>query len=79
MDTRYSPEQLELRAATAALASDLGPHTVADLDDRARQAKLSAAGTDALDEEALARLVTRDSMVGVGVAGAVPTPREGAK
>jgi alkylation response protein AidB-like acyl-CoA dehydrogenase len=47
VDTRYSPEQLELRAATAALASDLGPHTVAALSDRARQAKLAAAGTDA--------------------------------
>ena len=47
MDTRYSPEQLELRAATAALASDLGPATVADLDDRARQTKLAAAGADA--------------------------------
>jgi alkylation response protein AidB-like acyl-CoA dehydrogenase len=47
VDTRHSPEQLELRAATAALASDLGPSSVADLDDRARQAKLAAAGADA--------------------------------
>jgi alkylation response protein AidB-like acyl-CoA dehydrogenase len=47
VDTRYSPEQLELRAATAALASDLGPNTVSDLDDRVRQAKLAAAGADA--------------------------------
>ena len=34
-------------------------------------------GTDALDEEALARLVTRDAMIGVGVprAGGDPAPR----
>ena len=36
-------------------------------------------GTDALDEEALAQLVTRDSMIGVGVAGAAPAPREEAR
>jgi nitrile hydratase len=36
-------------------------------------------GTDALDEEALARLVTRDAMIGVGVPGAVPAPREDAR
>ena len=35
MDTRYSAEQLELRSATAALLADLGPRTVADLDDDA--------------------------------------------
>ena len=33
-------------------------------------------GTEALDEEALARLVTRDAMIGVGVPGAAPAPRE---
>ena len=43
MDTRYSPEQLDLRAATAALLADLGPRTVVDLDDRDRQAKLASA------------------------------------
>ena len=43
MDTRYSTEQLELRSATAALLADLGPRTVADLDDTARQARLAAA------------------------------------
>ena len=43
MDTRYSTEQRELRAATAALLADLGPRTVADLDDTARQARLAAA------------------------------------
>jgi len=47
MDNRYSPEQLALRTATAALASDLGPRTVEDLDDGARRAKLTAAGADA--------------------------------
>ena len=36
-------------------------------------------GTDALDEEALAQLVTRDSMIGVGVPGAAPAPREEAR
>jgi nitrile hydratase len=36
-------------------------------------------GTDALDEEALARLVTRDAMIGVGVPGATPAPREDAR
>ena len=33
-------------------------------------------GTDALDEEALAQLVTRDSMIGVGVPGAAPALRK---
>ena len=37
MDTRYSPEQVELRSATAALLADLAPRTVADLDDEGRQ------------------------------------------
>ena len=31
-------------------------------------------GTDALDEEALAQLVTRDAMIGVGVASAANAP-----
>ena len=44
MDTRYSPEQVELRSATAALVADLGPRTVVDLDDGARQARLAEAG-----------------------------------
>ena len=43
MDTRYSPEQLELRSATAALLADLGPRTVADLDDDGRRARLTKA------------------------------------
>ena len=34
------------------------------------------AGTEALDEEALARLVTRDAMIGVGKAGAAQAPAE---
>ena len=34
------------------------------------------AGTEALDEEALARLVTRDAMIGVGEAGAAQAPAE---
>jgi Acyl-CoA dehydrogenase, C-terminal domain len=43
VDTRYSTEQVELRAATAALLADLGPKTVADLDDERRRARLAAA------------------------------------
>ena len=34
---------------------------------------------DALDEEGLAQLVTRDSMIGVGVPSAAPAPREEAR
>ena len=33
-------------------------------------------GTDALDEEALAQLVTRDAMIGVGVLSAASAPRK---
>jgi nitrile hydratase len=33
-------------------------------------------GTEALDEEALAQLVTRDAMVGIGVVSAPNAPRE---
>jgi alkylation response protein AidB-like acyl-CoA dehydrogenase len=47
VDTRYSPEQVELRSATAAMVADLGPRTVVDLDDRDRQARLAAAGASA--------------------------------
>ena len=47
VDTRYSPEQLELRSATAALLADLGPRTVADLDDDGRRARLSKAAESA--------------------------------
>ena len=43
MDTRYSPEQLELRSATAAMLADLGPRTTADLDDTGRRARLAKA------------------------------------
>ena len=37
------------------------------------------AGTEALDEEALAQLVTRDAMIGVGEAGAALAPPEEAQ
>ena len=47
MDTRYSDEQLALRSATAALLADLGPRTVADLDDTTRQARLAKAADSA--------------------------------
>ena len=47
MDTRYSSEQVALRSATAALLADLGPRTVADLDDGTRSARLAAAAASA--------------------------------
>ena len=47
MDTRYSDEQLALQSATAALLADLGPRTVADLDDAGRRARLAKAGDSA--------------------------------
>jgi len=43
VDTRYSPEQLELRRSTAALVDDLGPRTVDDLDDTVRRGRLADA------------------------------------
>ena len=47
MDTRDTPEQAELRRAARRLASELGPATVADLDDGARAGRLAAAVHDA--------------------------------
>ena len=43
MDARLSPEQRELRAAAARLADDLGPHSVLDLSDDGRVARLEKA------------------------------------
>ena len=43
VDTRYSPEQLELRRSAAALVDDLGPRTVDDLDDAVRRGRLADA------------------------------------
>jgi hypothetical protein len=43
VDTRDTPEQAELRRAARRLALDLGPSTVAGLDDGARAARLAAA------------------------------------
>jgi Acyl-CoA dehydrogenase, C-terminal domain len=43
MDARLSPEQRELRAAAAKLADDLGPHSVLDLSDDGRVARLEKA------------------------------------
>ncbi|CAN5386551.1 acyl-CoA dehydrogenase family protein [soil metagenome] len=40
MDVRLTSEQQQLRDAAAKLADDLGPHSVADLDDRSRIARL---------------------------------------
>jgi hypothetical protein len=47
MDTRDSPEQTELRRAAGRLARQLGPATVAGLDDRTRAERLAVAVTDA--------------------------------
>src|SRR5690349_352545 len=47
MDVRDSPEQAELRRSARQLARELGPGTVAGLDDGARRARLTAAASDA--------------------------------
>jgi alkylation response protein AidB-like acyl-CoA dehydrogenase len=43
MDTRYTPEQAELGRTARRLARELGPRTVADLDDRKRARRLDEA------------------------------------
>jgi alkylation response protein AidB-like acyl-CoA dehydrogenase len=47
VDTRDTPEQAELRRTARRLAAELGPGTVAGLDDGARRARLAAAVRDA--------------------------------
>ncbi len=47
MDTRDSPEQAELRRSARQLARELGPATVADLDDTTRRKRLAVAVRDA--------------------------------
>src|SRR5512139_2684409 len=47
MDTRDTPEQAELRRTARRLARELGPRTVADLDDRKRSERLAEAVRDA--------------------------------
>ncbi len=47
MDTRDTPEQAELRRTAHRLARELGPRTVADLDDRTRKQRLAQAVRDA--------------------------------
>lgn len=47
MDTRDSPEQAELRRGARRLAAELGPATVAELDDEARALRLAGAVRDA--------------------------------
>jgi alkylation response protein AidB-like acyl-CoA dehydrogenase len=47
MDTRDTPEQAELRRTARRLARELGPRSVADLDDRTRGERLAAAVRDA--------------------------------
>ena len=47
MDARDTPEQAELRRSARQLARQLGPRTVADLDDRKRSQRLAEAVRDA--------------------------------
>ena len=47
MDVRDTPEQAELRRTAHRLARELGPRTVADLDDRKRSERLAEAVRDA--------------------------------
>jgi len=47
VDTRATPEQAELRRSARQLARELGPATVADLDDSTRTKRLAAAVRDA--------------------------------
>ena len=47
MDTRDTPEQAELRRSARQLARELGPATVADLEDATRAKRLAAAVRDA--------------------------------
>ena len=47
MDTRYTPEQAELRRTAQQLARELGPRAVADLDDEKRSRRLAEAVRDA--------------------------------
>ena len=47
MDIRDTPEQAELRRTARRLARELGPRTVADLDDRKRSERLAEAVRDA--------------------------------
>ncbi|HBZ70796.1 MAG TPA: acyl-CoA dehydrogenase [Deltaproteobacteria bacterium] len=43
MDTRYTPEQAELRRTARRMARELGPRSVADLDDKKRARRLAEA------------------------------------
>jgi alkylation response protein AidB-like acyl-CoA dehydrogenase len=47
MDARYTPEQAELQRTARRLARELGPRSVADLDDDKRSARLAEAVRDA--------------------------------
>jgi hypothetical protein len=47
VDTRDTPEQAELRRSARQLVGDLGPATVADLDDATRRKRLAAAAREA--------------------------------
>src|SRR5512145_717120 len=47
MDARYTPEQAELRRTARRMARELGPRSVADLDDDKRSARFADAVRDA--------------------------------
>jgi hypothetical protein len=47
VDTRHTPEQAELRRSARQLARELGPRSVADLDDAKRRRRLAEAVRDA--------------------------------
>src|SRR5215472_555151 len=47
MDTRYTPEQAELRRTARRMARELGPRSVADLDDGKRARRFAEAVRDA--------------------------------
>jgi alkylation response protein AidB-like acyl-CoA dehydrogenase len=68
VDTRDTPEQAELRRAARQLASELGPGTVAGLDDATRRKRLTAAVRDAGWLE-----LRDDAGDGVPLAGGVET------
>src|SRR4029079_5751849 len=83
MDVRLTAEQRQLREAAAQLANDLGPGSVADLDDANRVARLEKAvdgtgfrtlrsdGASGVEVATVAEEVAR-GLVDVPVRGAVP-------
>jgi nitrile hydratase len=68
------PEETEIRVWDS--TAELRYHSTAEL--RYLVVPRRPAGTEGLDEEALAALVTRDSMIGTGLARAPEAAAEGA-